>query len=494
MIKNERQYRITKASAEKFEQSLTSFDSEPASADVHPLLRKAERDALVSQLDELRNQLYDYESLKHGERPVVALNPLAELPRQLVRARIVAGLSQKDLAARLNMKEQQIQRYEANDYEGASLSRLQQVCDALNVNIQENVFMPTAGLAAKTLYKRMSEAGLDKEFVTSRLVPPGIAAKARSNPEIYEDHLVFHAVTAASQVYGWTPTALLGSEGLAFDAKAVAGSARFKLRANTDEKKLTAYTVYAYYLAELVLRATDHLPVKPLPTDAKDVQAAILGAYGRIDFRSTLAYVWDQGVPVLPLNDPGAFFGAFWRVNGRNVIVLKQRTNFPARWLDDLLHEFRHAGEEPAEPSRTVLEAPETSEERCNSNEEIMATLFASDVVLDGRAEEIVKKCISATRRNGSGSGRLEHLKSVVPAVAEKERVPVDSLANYLAYRLSSQNENWWATAANLQRTGENPWEMARDALLTRVNFSRLTGVDRDLLTRALLSPEGNEP
>ena len=57
MIKNERQYRITKAAAEKFEQSLMSFDSEPASPDVHPVLRKAERDAIVGQLDELRAQL-----------------------------------------------------------------------------------------------------------------------------------------------------------------------------------------------------------------------------------------------------------------------------------------------------------------------------------------------------------------------------------------------------------------------------------------------------
>ena len=106
------------------------------------------------------------------------------------------------------------------------------------------------------------------------------------------------------------------------------------------------------------------------------------------------------------------------------MIVLKQRTNFPARWLDDLLHEFRHAGEEPAELSRTVLEAPETSEERRKSEEEIEATLFASDVVLDGRAEEIVKKCVEATKRNGSGSGRLELLKSVVPAVAREGRCP----------------------------------------------------------------------
>src|SRR3954454_5151037 len=161
MIKNERQYRITKAAAEKFEQSLESFDSEPAPPDVHPVLRKAERDALTGQLDELRAQLQEYESLRAGTQPVVAINALSELPRQLVRARIAAGLSHKDLAARLNMKEQQVQRYEANDYEGASLSRLQEICDALNVNIQENVFLPTAGSAAKTMYKRMKDVGLE---------------------------------------------------------------------------------------------------------------------------------------------------------------------------------------------------------------------------------------------------------------------------------------------------------------------------------------------
>jgi transcriptional regulator with XRE-family HTH domain len=490
MIKNERQHRITKAAADKFELTLAKLDSEPPPRDVHPLLRKAERDALVSQLEELRQQLGEYESLQTGNQPVVAVTSLKEIPRHLIRARIAAGLSHKDLAARLNMKEQQIQRYEATDYEGASLSRLQEVCNALSMNIQENIFMPTKGVAAKALFKRFKDVGLEKELITSRFVPRDVAAKAESNPEAYSDDLVFHAATAASQIYGWAPTALLGSQNLPLNVS-VAGAARFKLRSKTDEKKLSAYTIYAYHLAELLLKATDHLPVKPLSTDAKDVRAAILNLYGRVDFKSALAYVWDLGVPVLPLHDPGAFYGALWRVNGRNVIVLKQPTNFPARCLDDLLHEFRHAGEQPEDRTRTVLEAPETSEERRTSDEEVEATVFASDVALDGRAEEIVKKCIEATKSEGGGSGRLQLLKSVVPAVAEAEGVPSDSLANYLAYRLSSQNENWWGTATNLQRTDENPWEIARDALLTTIKFSRLTGVDRDLLTQALTATAG---
>jgi transcriptional regulator with XRE-family HTH domain len=50
----------------------------------------------------------------------------------LIRARISAGLSQRELAARLGLKEQQIQRYEATNYETASLRRVLEIAAALN--------------------------------------------------------------------------------------------------------------------------------------------------------------------------------------------------------------------------------------------------------------------------------------------------------------------------------------------------------------------------
>ncbi|MHB8320387.1 MAG: helix-turn-helix domain-containing protein [Acidimicrobiales bacterium] len=55
------------------------------------------------------------------------------MPRLLVRARIRAGLSQRLLAERLGLKEQQIQRYESSDYASASLSRLRQVAAAVGL-------------------------------------------------------------------------------------------------------------------------------------------------------------------------------------------------------------------------------------------------------------------------------------------------------------------------------------------------------------------------
>jgi hypothetical protein len=65
MIRNARQYRITKAQLEKFARALDEFDLNPAKHPcVHPRLIKAQRDAIASQLETLRIELAEYEQLK----------------------------------------------------------------------------------------------------------------------------------------------------------------------------------------------------------------------------------------------------------------------------------------------------------------------------------------------------------------------------------------------------------------------------------------------
>ena len=133
MIRNERQYRITRAQAEKFEHAIAELASAPDTEGVHPVLRKAQIDALESQLGDLKAQLEEYEALRSGQRQVQELDSFDDLPRALVQARIAAGLSQQDLAARLGIKEQQVQRYEAERYMGASLRRLIDIAAALDL-------------------------------------------------------------------------------------------------------------------------------------------------------------------------------------------------------------------------------------------------------------------------------------------------------------------------------------------------------------------------
>ena len=64
MIKNERQYLITKAQASRFVRTLEDLNEE---AGVHPLIVKAQKEAVRSQLSDLEADLREYELLKSGK-------------------------------------------------------------------------------------------------------------------------------------------------------------------------------------------------------------------------------------------------------------------------------------------------------------------------------------------------------------------------------------------------------------------------------------------
>ena len=60
MIKNERQYRITKKQAVRFSQTLDALRQGSGDTEgVHPLILKAQEDALRSQLIDLEGELHD---------------------------------------------------------------------------------------------------------------------------------------------------------------------------------------------------------------------------------------------------------------------------------------------------------------------------------------------------------------------------------------------------------------------------------------------------
>jgi len=140
VITNDLQYRITRKWVERFEQARTAVDAQP---DLHPRARRALRDQYDSQLAELREELAEYDALRSGQTRELELRSLTELPGALIRARIASGLSQQELARRLGLKAQQIQRYEATRYAGATLERVQAVADALGVQVHERVVLPT---------------------------------------------------------------------------------------------------------------------------------------------------------------------------------------------------------------------------------------------------------------------------------------------------------------------------------------------------------------
>ena len=136
MIKNERQYRITRTQAERFARTLEGLRSRPEGADgMHPMIAQAQVDAVSSQLADLEAELREYEAIREGGFEVEALRVVTDLPELLIKARISQGITQRELANRLGLKEQQIQRYEATDYATAKWSRIREVAGALSMEL-----------------------------------------------------------------------------------------------------------------------------------------------------------------------------------------------------------------------------------------------------------------------------------------------------------------------------------------------------------------------
>jgi len=138
MITNERQYRITGAQLEKLRKAIDDFNIKYVIKQTKSkVLVKAELEALRSEYENLAMQMYEYETLKSGTIEVLKAYSLEELPSILIRARITKGLSQRQLANAIGLKEQQIQRYEAEEYASANLRRLSDIANALGLSISE---------------------------------------------------------------------------------------------------------------------------------------------------------------------------------------------------------------------------------------------------------------------------------------------------------------------------------------------------------------------
>jgi DNA-binding Xre family transcriptional regulator len=133
MITNQRQYLITQRHAERFREALAA----PLKKTVHPKAAKAMRDGLQSQLDDLEAELAEYVDLQSGRTESIEAESILEIGNALIKARIMRKLTQKELAERLGVAEQQVQRFEASKYRGVATERLQSVADALRLRVRE---------------------------------------------------------------------------------------------------------------------------------------------------------------------------------------------------------------------------------------------------------------------------------------------------------------------------------------------------------------------
>ncbi|MGH2879025.1 MAG: helix-turn-helix transcriptional regulator [Solirubrobacteraceae bacterium] len=144
MIANQREYRITKSWIARFEKELLTNETRELRPREDPGMRKVVHDAIASEIETLQRQIDHYEQLRDGHITSREITSLRDLPSALIEARIAARLTQRQLAKRIGVAEQQVQRWEANDYSGVGVHRLQEIADALGVRIHDTITYSSA--------------------------------------------------------------------------------------------------------------------------------------------------------------------------------------------------------------------------------------------------------------------------------------------------------------------------------------------------------------
>lgn len=144
MIRNEKQYEYTQELAKRCEHTLAQYDARDEEVKQNDPWWSAMRESVQSHLDVFRAEIDEYERLVKCDRAValkIEADSILELPSVLIKARIAANLTQKELADRLGLAEIIIKQYEDSDYQCASWTQIIDITEALAVELKTASFV-----------------------------------------------------------------------------------------------------------------------------------------------------------------------------------------------------------------------------------------------------------------------------------------------------------------------------------------------------------------
>jgi ribosome-binding protein aMBF1 (putative translation factor) len=137
MIRNETEYQEASARLDDERNRLADHRARLKEAGLSDEEIKRVIDPMESFHLQLKEEVESYERLKRGE--FEELENLRGLGHLLISIRIAQGISQRELAKRLNVHESQVSRDERNEYFGITLERAVKILDALNVRLHTKV-------------------------------------------------------------------------------------------------------------------------------------------------------------------------------------------------------------------------------------------------------------------------------------------------------------------------------------------------------------------
>jgi len=74
-------------------------------------------------------------SFKKKGEPHLKTRRISDLPTMIIEYRVRSGMTQKEFAKKIGMKEQQLQRYESEDFQSISFKNLMKILQAIGLDI-----------------------------------------------------------------------------------------------------------------------------------------------------------------------------------------------------------------------------------------------------------------------------------------------------------------------------------------------------------------------
>src|ERR1035438_3103006 len=137
MIRTETEYKAASARVADERNRLADHRMRLKEAGLSDEEIKRAADPIESFHLQLKEEVESYERLKRGE--FEELENLRGFGHLLISLRIAQGISQRELAKRLNVHESQVSRDERNEYFGITVDRAAKVLDALQVRLHTKV-------------------------------------------------------------------------------------------------------------------------------------------------------------------------------------------------------------------------------------------------------------------------------------------------------------------------------------------------------------------
>lgn len=468
MIENRLQFEISNRALKDLQTLLRSHENEEEkeTTQVHVLFKQAEIRGLESLIEEIQHELSCFEKNYSNRTEKNIVLSIDELPNALINARIENGLTYKSLAKILSIDEEKILEYEATAFANADIVTVKSFCKALNIQYNDELFSPPRKSITQVL-RDLKKIGFSDELIDRYLTPDYLVEKDRDGVN-YGEFTFVRYLKYLTRFFNISNSADFTESMYEEQINAI----NYKKPKNANPVKVSAESFFIIRLANVLFQYLPNNDVTITPKTAPQVREEIIKSNGEVNYVSVLNYIWNMGIPVIPVFGLKSFHAACIKLNQKYVIFLSAYTKYESRVLFNLLHELLHVFQQT-----NVDEYYDFMMENDNLGADITifekeANLFAADILLNLKAEKLVSEVVKIAGKN------VKRLKNAVIKVSRDYKIEQSHFANYLAYRLGLQNINWWGCATNLQIINNDLWDITGYVFRERV---QLEGLERSV-------------